>query len=176
VNHEVQPAEPAVNAKPKRYWYQFSLKTLLVALTLLCIGPGGYVALEQNKARKQMTAFRTVNQYGGYFGSRLATSDRSQAERIILGDDTAANLTHVLFVRSDSDGRVFTFTDDCLQHLSSMPRIEEVDLTGIEVSDAGLVHLARLKNLNTVLLKNTKVTDEGVARLHKELPGCRVVR
>ena len=57
-----------------------------------------------------------------------------------------------------------------------MPRIEEVDLSGIEVSDAGLVHLARLKSLNTVLLKNTKVTDEGIARLQQELPDCRIVR
>ena len=32
--------------KPKRRWYQFSLKTLLVVMTLLCVGPGGYVAYE----------------------------------------------------------------------------------------------------------------------------------
>ena len=28
-----------MNAKPKRHWYQFSLKTLLVALTLLASVP-----------------------------------------------------------------------------------------------------------------------------------------
>jgi hypothetical protein len=30
-----------MTAKPKRRWYQFSLKALLVVLTLLCLGPGG---------------------------------------------------------------------------------------------------------------------------------------
>jgi hypothetical protein len=67
-------------------------------------------------------------------------------------------------------GRVFTFTNDCLQHLSSLPIIQEVDLSGIEVSDAGLVHLARLKSRNAVLLKNTKVTDEGVPDFRKNSP------
>jgi hypothetical protein len=43
VNHEVQPAEPAVSDKPKRRWFQFSLKTLLFAITVigLLLGAGG---------------------------------------------------------------------------------------------------------------------------------------
>ena len=33
MTREVQPAEPAVSDKPKRRWYQFSLRTLLLAMT-----------------------------------------------------------------------------------------------------------------------------------------------
>ena len=165
-----------MNATPKRRWYQFSLKTLFVMMTVLCLGPGGYVAYEQTKAREQMAAFRTVNQYGGYFASDQKTPARSQWARLILGDDNAANLTSVLFVQSHPDGRTFTFQDDCLLHLAKLPRIQDVTLTDIAISDAGLVHLARLKSLKAVSLKNTKVTDAGVAELQKELPGCRISR
>jgi hypothetical protein len=43
VNHEVQPAEPDVSDNPKRRWYQFSLLTMLVVLTLLCVFVGGRI-------------------------------------------------------------------------------------------------------------------------------------
>ena len=51
--------------KPKRRWYQFSLKTLLVVMTLLCLGPGGYVAYEQEKARRQKAAVEAIEKLGG---------------------------------------------------------------------------------------------------------------
>jgi hypothetical protein len=160
----------------KRHWYQFSLKTLLVMMTILCLGPGSYVAYYQNEAREQMTAFRTVNKYGGYFASDQKMPVRTKSARLIFGDDTAANLTSVLFVRSHPDGRTFTFNDDCLHHLAQLPRIEDITLTDIAISDGGLKHLARLKRLKAVSLKNTKVTDAGVAEFQKELPDCRISR
>ncbi len=161
---------------PQRRWFQFSLRTLLVVMTLLCLGPGGYVAYEQSKSREQIAAFKAVNQCGGYFASDQMMPVRSSAKRLILGDDTSANLTHVLFVRSHPDGRTFIFKDDCLQHLSELPRIHDVTLSDISVSDAGLVHLARLKGLKAVSLKNTMVTDAGVAELQRALPGCKIER
>jgi hypothetical protein len=39
VTDEVQPAEPDMSEKPKRRWFQFSLKTLLVTVTVaLAVG------------------------------------------------------------------------------------------------------------------------------------------
>jgi hypothetical protein len=37
VSHEVQPAELAMNDKPKRRWFQFSLWSLFVVVTLFSI-------------------------------------------------------------------------------------------------------------------------------------------
>jgi hypothetical protein len=37
---KVQPAEPAVTAKPKHRWYQFSLRTLLLLVTLSATATG----------------------------------------------------------------------------------------------------------------------------------------
>ena len=163
-------------AKPHRRWFQFSLKALLIGMTVLCVGPGGYVAYEQAKGRKQMAAFRAVNEFGGYFALDGKTPVRSIWARWILGDDTAAKYTSVLFVRSHPDGRKFTFQDDCLRHLAKLPKINDVALADVAVSDAGLVHLAKMKGLKAISLKNTKVTDAGVAQLQKELPDCRIIR
>jgi hypothetical protein len=38
VNHEVQPAEPAVSDKPKRRWFQFSLRTMFIVITISAAG------------------------------------------------------------------------------------------------------------------------------------------
>jgi hypothetical protein len=55
VTHEVQPAErDAVSEKPKRRWYQFSLKTLLVAFSILAVLSAltGYFVQKWNGAEK----------------------------------------------------------------------------------------------------------------------------
>jgi hypothetical protein len=46
----------------------------------------------------------------------------------------------------------------------------------LPVTNAGIMELAGLKELRTLHLTGTKVTDEGVARLRKELPQCRIFR
>ena len=56
--------EPDMNDKPKRRWYQFSLRTLLVGMTVLCLGPGGYVAYQQNKAKRQRGATEALEKLG----------------------------------------------------------------------------------------------------------------
>ncbi len=54
-----------MTVSPKRRWYQFRLKTLLVVVTLLCLGPGGYVAYEQRKARARKAAVEAIEELGG---------------------------------------------------------------------------------------------------------------
>ncbi len=47
--NEVQPAKPAMSDKPKRRWFQFSLKTLLVA-TVLIAGPAARIGYLRERA------------------------------------------------------------------------------------------------------------------------------
>ena len=42
VTHEVQPAEPAVNDKPKRRWFQFSLRTAFFAFPAIAFGASAW--------------------------------------------------------------------------------------------------------------------------------------
>src|SRR5260221_1201809 len=74
----------SVTPKPKRRWYQFSLKTLLVSMTLLCIGPGGHVAYEQNKARRQKAAVEAIQELGGIVQYDQTVPPRSATMRQIL--------------------------------------------------------------------------------------------
>src|SRR6185436_12188597 len=88
-----------MTAKPKRRWYQFSLKTLLVVLTLLCLGPGGYVAYEQNKARRQKAAVEAIEKLGGTVAyDHEVPPPRSALMRQILGDESFGYVYVVSFV------------------------------------------------------------------------------
>ena len=77
-----------MTATPNRRWYQFSLKTLLVVLTLLCVGPGGYVAYEQSKARRQKAAVEAIEKIGGRISYDPKVSQRPNWLKSILGDDS----------------------------------------------------------------------------------------
>src|SRR5688572_12050313 len=93
-----------MTAKPKRRWYQFSLQTLLVVVTLLCIGPGGYVAYEQRKARKQKAAVKAIEKLGGYVEYDRTVPVRSPIMRQALGDESFGNVDVVrLFGKQEND-------------------------------------------------------------------------
>ena len=57
------------------------------------------------------------------------------------------------------------WTDAALAHIKSFANFSHVnlDLTGTDVSDAGLRHLAELTNIRTLLLAKRNVTDAGLA-------------
>ena len=148
-----------MTAKPKRRWFQFSLKTLLVGLTLLCLGPGGYVAYEQNKARRQKWAVEAIEQLGGVVGYGRNTSARSAMLRQILGDDSFEGVESIDFW---NPSRV---TDADLKHLACLKRLTTLHLDNSQVTDDGLKHLARLKSLWSLYLNNSRVNDAGLKHL-----------
>jgi Leucine Rich repeat len=63
-------------------------------------------------------------------------------------------------------GRSFATADE--------PRGVRLNLSGTQVTDAGLRVLAGLSKFTVLDLQNTKVTDEGVAELRKSLPHCYI--
>ena len=52
-------------------------------------------------------------------------------------------------------------TDQTLEHLKGMNRLEELDLDNTQVTDSGLKILRDLPALASLRLQNTKVTDQG---------------
>ena len=182
----------SVTAPFKRHWYQFSLKTLLMVMMLLCLGPGGYVAYEQNKVRKQKGAVEAIEELGGVVDYGRNVSARSAMLRQILGDDTFAGVESVEFWNpshvTDADlvhlnglKRLSTLhldstqvTDAGLEQLTSLKNLSYLNLSDTQVTDAGLVHLAGLEGLRSLGVYKTQVTDAGVAELQKSLPNCRI--
>ena len=155
--------------KPKRRWYLFSLKTLLVALSLLCLAPGGYVVYEHAKARRQKAAVEAIENLGGTVKYDWTVPVRSAKMRQALGDESFGNVNSVQLNGTQ-------VTDFSLANLTDLNRIKVLYLNDTQVTDAGLKHLAGLKGLTHLDLDKTQVTDAGVAELQKALPKCVIQR
>ena len=174
-------------AKPNRRWYQFSLKALLVAFTLLALMLGVVMAFTA-KGRRQIAVVERVRGLGGrvnYIGYEWAAPelknippppgmllpDQSYYARQVrkwLGRD---HVDPVVGVRLTGE----TISDDDLGQLTYLTELESLDLFGSNVSDAGIVHIKKLSRLKYLRLSYTEVTDEGMAEIRKALPNCRIV-
>ncbi|NQU24227.1 MAG: hypothetical protein HQ567_23340 [Candidatus Nealsonbacteria bacterium] len=182
---------------PKRRWYQYSLRTLFVLVTLVAMACSWY-AYEMRKAAERRAAVAEIIERGGsvaYYGAAHPFRGKPPRWfswlRKLHGDE---HLGNVLIVRFDGT----QVTDAGLVHLKSLPNIEAIDLLdtrvtdaglahlkslrslqwlrfdGTEVSDAGLVHLEDLTDLEAVYLRAMQVTNEGVKKLQEALPNCQI--
>jgi hypothetical protein len=153
-----------MSISPRSRWYQFSLRTLLVVLTVLCLGPGGYVAYEQGKVRKQQGAVAAIENLGGYVFYDERPPRRSGLTRLILGDDTFGNVDGVDFNPLKTENRQITDAD--LRHLQSFPLLDHLALKNCrQITDGGLAELSGLPNLRYLYLNDTPITDAGLVHL-----------
>lgn len=143
---------------PKRRWYQFSLKMLMVGMTLVSIALA-WLAYERNEVRKREAAIAAIESLGGEVDFDLAQPFRPIWLRPMLGDKSPGEVVSVHLVESK-------VTDDDIAHVAGFKRLERLDLRGCtQVTDAGLVHLAGCTKLEWLFLTNTQVTDHGLAHL-----------
>lgn len=186
-------ATSPVSATPKRRWYQFSLKALLIA-TILCGCVLAPIAYEHQKARSQHAAVAALERRGGYLGFDSTTKPRSTAMRLLFGDDKFAHLSAVDFAPgskiTDADLlhlRPFAHlryvgldgmpvTDTSMVELGKQTELTELSLKQTQITDTGLVHLSRLTNLQLLWLEGTSVTDAGVQQLQHALPNTKIHR
>ena len=187
------------NVAPKRRWLRFSLRTLLIAITIVCI----WLGFELNRARARRTAILAVEDLGGTYGVHIMGPAWL---RKMMGDDKcfydAARVSFgPLTYRAKKDR---PFDDDALRRsiepLNTFTKFQTLDLVSSDISDAGLKHLKGLHNLETLRLtdtgvsdqgiddltdlkslhrlqiERTKITDEGIARLKAALPDCEIIQ
>jgi hypothetical protein len=65
-------------------------------------------------------------------------------------------------------------TDAGLAHLEGLKKLRELDLKGTQITDAGLDHLMGLRRLRKLSVAGTRVSAEGIAKLRRSLPRCRI--
>ena len=131
-------------------WYQYSLRSLMIVVTLACIAMG-WVATKMKQARQQKAAVDAILKVAGgitydYQKDAFDTTSKPPGPawlRKVLGDNLLVNVTRV-------------------------------DLHQSGASDALLEHLKRLTQLQELRLIETRVNDAGVKELQKALPKCRI--
>jgi hypothetical protein len=171
--------------KPKRRWFQLSLRTLLVFVLLVSIGMSWF-AVKMQRARRQKEAVQAIEKAGWavafdyeVYGSRKTSVPKWA--RALLGDDFFLDVAWVSVSGNFGDDdashlKALTnlaslylcgahVTNAGLQHFEGLTDLRLLNLSGTQVTDAGLQHLDGLTNLNCLSLMNTQVTDAGMEYL-----------
>lgn len=126
----------------RRRWYQVSLRTLLITITLAPLL--GYVIFEREQCRRG--------------GLALEVLDKNRRSRLPPGDPDAEG-KKIQGVSSRPVWLKFFLGDDQFRGIKS------AELSGILVSDSDLGQLAVLLNLREVHVDARNLTEEGVAHL-----------
>ena len=156
------------NRAPLR-WFQFSLRGMMVAVTLLAIFCG-WVGVRIAKARRQKAAVDAIVSGGGWFfyDYQLTPGDPDAAPpgpawlRNFVGDDFFASVVEV-----------GSFSGSGIDTLEACPELKTCNLSGSYVTDAGLEHLQNLRTLEELNLQGSfRVSDDGLRNL-KALTGLR---
>jgi hypothetical protein len=140
------------------------LASVLVLLALV----GSGLSNEQDIIKGIRDAGGGVKKYdGGGLGVTIpdTATDADLTELCELRDLTALSL------------RGMGITDRGLQTVSKLRALTHLGLTGTAITDKGLHHLESLSNLRNLFLFNCPaVTEEGIARLQRALPKCKIER
>ena len=158
--------------------FQFSVRSLLVltvAVALLC----SWFAVEMKKAREQKAVVAEIDEHWGTVYYDYATQNEPgrdlplrgvQSLMNVFGDDFFVEVVEVDLRNS----RLFANAD--LERLQKLSRLDILCLTNSDITDAELEPLKGLHQLHELELTETLVTDEGVAKLQKALPNCKITR
>lgn len=161
-------------AKPKRRWYQFSLRTLLIFVTLAGCG-FGWLGLKAREARKQHAAVTVVDRTGGHVvydyevdaqGNYLSRPVPPGPAWLhaLLGDDWFRNVRRVSYGILNVN-RSRTLADGDLELFMVFTKLELLNLNGAQVTDTGVAHLKGLVQLRELSLERTQITDAGLEHL-----------
>jgi hypothetical protein len=157
----------------RRRWFQISLRTLMLLVTVSCLG-FGWFSYRWRKAERQRAAVKALldtrsmaydyqlNPKGG--SQREAQPPGPDGLRRLLGVDFFADLVYVDLRPSDSSD-VRSFTDADLVHLQGLGQLKTLSIRGKHVSDVGIANLRGLTRLKALMLYDTSVTDAGLAHL-----------
>ena len=161
----------------KRRWFQFSLRTLLLAVLVVAVWLGWYC----DRARRQKQSVTAISRLGGwvYYDYELVNDkyDPQAASwvpgwlRSQLGVDFFHNVVEVNLVYHYDKGKRLDnaqVTDGALYRLDGFPRLRRLLLYEGQATDQGLAEVGRLKHLEHLYMWDAgKVTDAGIAHLRK---------
>jgi Leucine-rich repeat (LRR) protein len=172
-----------MDANPKSRRFRYSLRTLLVVVTIASAG-FGWFGVKFREAKTQRTTVAAL----GSSGARARYDYEFDAEgnwilgtvappgprwlRDLMGNDFFDDAVAIDWPRYPFRSAP---TDDSLAHLAHLPRLKLLSIGFSEpfrnnevnagVTDAGLVHLRGLAQLEYLDLEYTAITDAGLANI-----------
>jgi hypothetical protein len=150
-------------SKPKLRWFQFSLRTLLVFVTLCAVLCSWLVPqIKRFLKESQQRNERAIRIHKAMDAIQKVGGEVAVAVTVDHGSD------FIVVFKSAS------VTDSDLKPLINLGWVSAVGLNGTQVTDAGLEIVKELKHVTYLGLTNTKVTDAGVRTLQQELPNCKI--
>ena len=164
----VMPDQP----KPKRRWFQYSLRTLLVLVAAI----GVVLATVVIPAVRQRRAVERVRALDGWIGYdyRFHVDGTEDADasppgpewlRGLIGEDFFQTVVLVQFPGSWQLDHAKHVTDQELEALVDLPKLRSLTLSMTSVEGAGLKHLRRLTSLVELDLHDSPVDDAGLANV-----------
>ena len=160
-------------APRKRRWLRFSLRSLLVAITLFAIVLG----VEMNRVRKQRLIVAEVERSGGSVGYACRFSSPFDGAELYSagwfeGEYVPRTYTDDIrhFAREYlCDVRVFggrlRASDEMIPLLVQLRGQDWLDLKGSGITDVGAKRLLKMKTLRSLKMFETQITDDGLASL-----------
>ena len=154
--------------KLKRRWYQFSLKTLLIVISVMCVG-FAWIGWRMQRARTNRNepveeAVASIQESGGNV-QRDYEELRPQTWLEELFDDPGDPDDPVRVWETEVTFHGFNVTNAGLERLKDLKNLRSLVLSGSNVTNAGLERLKDLKNLEMLFLYDTQVTDAGLEHL-----------
>jgi hypothetical protein len=191
-------------AQPRRRWFRFSLRTLLIVVTVASV-PLGWVGWELNQVSREKATTTWVEKMGGGFrfnpdrekGWWEDSTDKWFGERVWRVDLQNSQVSDVSPLAALKSLEYLSLDNTQVSDLSPLAELEnlrELHFRRTAVSDLSplaklgnlillvlsdtqvndLSPLAELKNLKWLRLHNTQVSDEQVQELRQALPNCEI--
>ncbi len=161
---------------PRRRWLRFSLRTMLVVVTVF----GVWLGIKVDEARRQKAAVEKLQALGvevwyehqrtanGGFDVRIDLEVPRWA-RELCGDHFFQTVKGLFYVQRLGPGVTPAMsnpiTDADLKCLADLPHLEQLIISRAPITDAGLAHLRHPERLRVVALDITDVGDGFVRRL-----------
>jgi Leucine-rich repeat (LRR) protein len=182
----MDPAEP--KKPPRRRWFQYSLRSMLVLITLAAIALAAWNTYRkrlrlQNRALPELTRLKAevdVQPVGPEWlralpgGEDLFKVVGVKLEHHRFEDEDLACLEHLPYLE-----RLYLaatpLSNKGLAHVAKCKRLKRLSLWKTRITDLGMEHLRNLEDLELLDIQETRVTEAALVHL-RNLPRLRMLK